>query len=213
MENFYDRETLWGFNMADLKQITIVNGIPKNPLRRDKRNYIDDILKFQGNYEEEKQKLDDVNKNKTAIKKVRIDNLLLIQDDKLLKKLKISELIDMLYALRVDRDKIDIICKLKGRSKKNALIDLLIVSNNIKPNINLKSKAPTPTESDKYKKYYVYPSHWFRDEYELIETKNGYEFTGLSNVQCALCYKKTGIFRKQFNVCKRVSFNFTIGIL
>jgi hypothetical protein len=74
MENFYDRETLWGFNMADLKQITIVKGIPKNPLRRDKRNYIDDILKFQGNYEEEEQKLNDANKNKTAIKKAHIDN-------------------------------------------------------------------------------------------------------------------------------------------
>jgi hypothetical protein len=193
----YDRQTLWAFKISDLKSIMIANDIPKTE-SDGKRGYVNDILKFQGNYEEEMQNIE-LNRN---AKKDHIDKLLLMErTEKSLKKLKIDDLLNMLYKLRVPvrdglsapHDEILAAQNLKGNLKRNALIALIVHDSKQK---SISVKQSIVQESTKYEKYYVYPGHWFRTDYETID------YEGLSNVKCSLCYKTTGIFRKQFNVCQ-----------
>jgi hypothetical protein len=70
--------------------------------------------------------------------------------------------------------------QLTGQDKKKFLINLIIQHDLL--------------EKTKYQRYYVYPGHWFRDDFEEIKSE-------FHNVQCALCYNTTGLFKKQFNVC------------
>jgi hypothetical protein len=100
----------------------------------------------------------------------------------------------MLYKLRVPHDEILAAQNLKGNLKRNALIALMIQDSKQK---SKSIKQSIIQKSTKYEKYYVYPGHWFRTDYETID------YDGcLSNVKCSLCYKTSGIFRKQFNVCQ-----------
>lgn len=187
MEN-YDRITLQAFKISDLKTIIVANNIPLSE-KDGKRGYINDILKYQGTYDEEMQKIKDTRDAKNE----RIESLLYDRSERSLKKLKMDELMNMVYKFRVSGDEIQRIQKLKGRTKRGALIDLLVQDPNKEAVI-----MAFEQETSKYQKYYVYPGYWFKSDYEWINTIN----VGLSNVRCILCYKTSGTFLKQFNVCK-----------
>jgi hypothetical protein len=102
-------------------------------------------------------------------------------DENTLKKLKINELYDIANHLHLSLD----LQNLKGIEKRRVLISAIIKNKSL--------------EKTKYQRYYVYPGHWFRNDYEYIKSD-------FHNVQCALCYKKTGFFKKQFNVCQDCHF-------
>ena len=180
----YDSKTLWLFKMDELKTIIEANNIPKP--RRTKRDYVEAILRFQGNLDSEKANIKIANQNKNTKRVEYINNLLIThKDENMLKKLKNDELVEMIYKIKNQRTenslevmkKIDL---LTGKNKKNALVNILI-ENNI-------------YEATKYQSYYVYPGHWFRNDSEIIASN----FHG---VKCELCCKQTGIFKKQFNIC------------
>lgn len=172
MDYIYDKETLWTFKKNELKSIIIANNIQIHS-NADKRHYIDAILKYQGNFDEEYHKID----KQKIIKQNNLLKILENRDIKSLKKLKISELIDINNYFKINPQ----IEGLKGEAKREVLISSIIRYDLL--------------EKTKYERYYVYPGHWFRDDYEKISSS-------FHNVQCSLCYKQTGIFKKQFNTCK-----------
>lgn len=196
MEN-YDSGTLWAFKMQDLRQIILANNIPKISTKGGKRALVEDILMFQGNYQAEMQKIKNCRDQKNNAEKAkRLDLVANVKrDEKSLKKLNITQLMDMIYELRVERDDYEKFLTLKGAEKKKALISVLVCE-------PANSSANRVSGTEKYEKYYVYPGHWFREEYEIIKPVPSYSTFNISNVLCVLCYKTTGVFKKQFNVCK-----------
>lgn len=196
MEN-YDHDTLWAFKMQDLRQIVLANNIPKVSNKGGKWALVDDILMFQGNYQTETQRIKNRRDQKSNDEKARRLDLVtnVKRDEKSLKKLNITQLMDMIMELKVPYDDYKNILTLKGVEKKKALISVLVCE-------PANSSTNRVSGTEKYQKYYVYPGHWFREDYELIKPMPSYATLNMSNVLCVLCYKTTGVFRKQFNVCE-----------
>lgn len=187
MDNFaFDKKTLWSLKMAELRNIVIANNIPK-PCSQEKREYVSSILKFQGNYEEEEQKWKNERDTKHTTRKEYITNLLAAKrDEKVLNKLGITDLTEMLNYSCSDTKTID--KNLKGCDKKKAIISILMKTPNLLPNGDRTFMDLNSHELTKYQRHYVYPGHWFREDYEFI--KSGFHNV---HVQCAI---KVQVFSK-----------------
>lgn len=175
--------------MADLRAIAIANSVPRT-VKGGKRELIDDILRFQGNYHEEYAK---VNLNQEK-KKMEYQELKAMKRTEIaLKALTVNQLYT-LACFHLEAEIRDKIGAMKGKEKRNKYIEEL-TDNTIEFN---KNKIPA-----KYSGHYVYSGHWFRSGDINADRLSFDVFQPRVFYKCKLCLNDTMVYKKQFNVCPK----------